>query len=82
MAGSSSGSYSWEQPWEAPPRWMDSDSDEEDAMNVELQGEEAGQELVEFLLSLYFAGKMSAKTVCVMCWWSSRAGALGPAKDL
>ena len=70
------------QPWErSPDPWeagaaSDSESDSEHA-----EGEEAGEALAQMLLHMVFAGKMSAKTACVIAWWASRAGAVG-IKDL
>ena len=40
-------------------------------------GEEAGDLLINFLLDLHFHGLMSAKTLCVIAWYSSKAGAVG-----
>ena len=52
------------------------ESDEENAMLKE--GEEAGVEFVEFALEMVELGRMSAKAMCTLCWWASRAGAQGP----
>ena len=56
-----------------------SDSGDDDDDNEFDEGEHAGNELVETLVSLYFDGKLSAKWVCVICWFASKAGAQGPA---
>ena len=40
-------------------------------------GEEAGDLLINFLLDMHFLGKLSAKSLCVIAWYSSRAGAAG-----
>ena len=40
--------------------------------------ESAGATLVDFMLSLYAADKMTARAFCVICYWASRAGAKGP----
>jgi hypothetical protein len=53
------------------------DSDEEDTFDE--QGEEAGVLLMDFLLALHYGGHLSAKSLCVLSWWASRAGAAGPA---
>ena len=36
--------------------------------------EAAAEELVRFLLDLQIGGRMSARTLCVICWWASKAG--------
>lgn len=33
---------------------------------------------MEFLLALYFEGKATARTVCALSWWATKAGAKGP----
>lgn len=54
-----------------------SESDSDDMHCSPLQ---AGERLVEMLLDLQFAGKLSAKQLCVICHWASLAGCEGPAK--
>ena len=76
---------SWEEPlrdWEvvaddeaAPIDWEDC-SDEESALYS--SGADAGHIFVDELQHLLNTGKISAKTMCVLCWWASRAGAEGP----
>lgn len=82
MAAASS-SYSWEErarscaeEGDDPPdlRWDDSD---EEMPEAEITGEEAGNFLVDFLLGLHYAGKLSARSLCVICFYASRAGAAG-----
>lgn len=76
----------WEEapdPWDRPPDSADSDgSDAEESDHEGAEGEEAGEMLAQMLLSMVWAGKMSAKTACVIAWWASRAGAKGPINDL
>jgi hypothetical protein len=72
--------HTWERlehAWESRADHADffSDSDEEETF--EETGEEAGLMFMEFLLSMHFSGHMSAKSLCVLCWWASRAGAMG-----
>eukprot|EP00969_Alexandrium_andersonii_P240438 10614670-Alexandrium_andersonii.AAC.1 len=76
-------SHSWEQPdrghsWEADDDgalhvvgWDDSD-DESSA--AEGAGAVAGVEMVEHLLQLYYLSKMSARDLCVACYWAGLAG--------
>lgn len=55
----------------AAERWSSGSSDssgEEDSAAV------AARELVSFLLSLNFAGQLSARTLCTICWWVRRTG--------
>ena len=81
-------SHSWEQrhrSFEARPTsshrfegvWADSD-DESEGDGSDATGPEAGEQLVDLLLSLHYAGQMSAKTLSLICWWSAKAGAAGP----
>ena len=80
--------HSWEQraphTWEDPRR-QDQDEgsgDESDPENnLDAEGVEAGQYFISMLLHLHYTGKMSAKTVCCLCWWAKQAGIQGPAKD-
>ena len=60
------------EPWHA---WDDSDqSDDGDAP----WDEEAGGVFVNMVLDLQYKGKLSAKDVCLLCFWAHRSGA--PAK--
>ena len=36
--------------------------------------DDPGQELFSYLLSEHSAGKMTAKQVCIVCWWAGKAG--------
>ena len=58
------------------------DSYEADDALDDLEGEPAGDELANLLLELHYSGRMSAKTVCLIAWYASRAGALGSIKHL
>ena len=74
--------HSWESAapsWEADALFESSASEME--TELEATGEAAGENLVELLLTLYFEGRVSAKTLCVLCWWAHRAGAAGPASN-
>ena len=44
-------------------------------------GVEAGDALLNYLLSLHVSGKLSAKSLCVVSWYASRAGSLGDVKN-
>ena len=77
-------------PWEEDDAWeasggrefaAGSSGAEQEGPNKFAQGAEAGDELVDFLMSLHLGGKLSAKSVCTIAWWASRAGALGKVKD-
>lgn len=64
--------------------WEDRDwSSEEGSGSEEEEGEPpvgagAGDQLVAFLLHLYFAGLgLSARSLCLVCYWAARAGAAG-----
>lgn len=84
MAASSSSAfkrYDWEQPgsnWRFGPQddnGNEGDSSDDDA---EPSPEEAGAMLVELLLNLMFTNALSAKSLCLICHWASKAGAAGP----
>ena len=45
------------------------------------EGEAAGELFAQCLCSLHVQGQRSAKSLCILSWWASRAGAKGPAKD-
>jgi hypothetical protein len=68
--------HAWEDdvhPWEQSSNGnSDSDSDGD---------EDAGTNFTEMLLEMLFANKISAKSLCVLCWWASRAGVAGPASE-
>ena len=74
------------QPWEPIPDAWDAQADpgtsDNDSDSEALDGEAAGEQLAEFLFSMLWSGKMSAKTVCVIAWWATKAGAKGSIKDL
>ena len=72
--------HSWEQPpvygWEqddnlAPDE--DSDSDPEDRGLHDAAF--AADMFVDYILALFFGGKLSGKAVCVLCFWGNLAGA-------
>eukprot|EP00969_Alexandrium_andersonii_P364925 15465145-Alexandrium_andersonii.AAC.1 len=78
--------HSWERDWEATSAFSEgapaaSDSEESDAEDELAEGAEAGAMFMDYVLDLYYAGRMTAKAVCVLSWWGTRAGMAGPAKD-
>ena len=54
------------------------DSDDETAPASK---EEAGANLADLLIRLRMSGVLSAKQACVIAWWASQAGAVGPCAD-
>ena len=52
-----------------------SDDDEDVEENAKSDPVLAAEMFVDFALSLYFEGKLSAKSLCVLCWWAELAGA-------
>ena len=75
-----SSSHSWERLDRSCER-SDFSLDPDDLEDFTRQeGEAAGEMFIDFLLTLHFSGHMSAKSLCVLSWWASRAGALGPAQ--
>ena len=57
--------------------WEASSSDDEDLDKV---GDAAGDAFVDFCLEQMYLGKMSATTLCTLCFWAARAGAEGKVK--
>ena len=39
---------------------------------------EAGAQLAEVLIGMHISGRLQAKEVCVLSYWASKAGAVGP----
>lgn len=82
-ASSDDGPFPWEtqeHEWEAykPQEEVD------DEMEVETdppKGSAAGDVLAEFLMTMHLAGKLSAKSLCVIAYWASRAGAKGKIQE-
>ena len=56
-------------------------SDAEDA-EAGVNAEEAGAALVDFLMNLMWYNSLSAKSVCVLAYWITRAGACGAISTL
>jgi hypothetical protein len=71
-------------PWEANEPWAVPDSeaaepDESDPIDYDnFSPGECGDELFNLLVELKKRGSLSAKHVCVLSFWASRAGAVGP----
>ena len=64
--------HAWESrshDWEAASN-SDSDSDDEIPLGIG-----AGRQLVELLVCLLASGAITAQTLCLVCYWASRAGA-------
>ena len=57
------------------------DDSEDDTSPAEVTGEAAGDLLLDILLSLHYAGKLSARSLCVICWYAQRSGATGKVGD-
>ena len=78
--------HSWEkyeQSWRgrdlhvAAAREDDDSSDEEPDFH-NFTGEDAAHFFIELIMMQVWAGKMSAKTACLLCFWASKAGASDP----
>ena len=63
---------------------VDPDDLNSDASDVEdeapLTAEDAGDMMVDFLLQLHYSGKLSAKSLSIICWFGAQAGARGSVK--
>jgi hypothetical protein len=75
--------HSWERDQHVWEHIDASDSDASEADPYDDVGpDEAGEQFATFLVSLCLSGKLSAKSTCVLAWWASRAGAIGPCRDI
>eukprot|EP00959_Pyramimonas_sp_CCMP1952_P463917 9485723-Pyramimonas_sp.AAC.1 len=84
-AAPAAGAASWDQPdqpsSDSESEFSSSTSAETDwdaHANDDRDAEEAGQILVDRWLRLYSEGRMSAKDVCLNCYYAHMAGAAGP----
>lgn len=71
--------YDWERPekaWDAVNEAPPEDPPAEDDPN-DMTAEQAGDMLVNFLLGLVYTNSVSARSMCVACYWASLAGAKG-----
>ena len=68
--------------WEEPDFAGDSSSDSSEEDQFNQSQPRAGRELVDLLIYLRLAGKLSARVVCVLAWWAHRAGACGGVAEL
>lgn len=77
--------HTWELPerqWEEPERESSSeDPDNDEEPEAEASAEECGEIFVQFVMSMYFSGGLSAKNACTLCWWAGKAGARGPVSE-
>ena len=51
------------------------------AEEFDVSTEEAGDMLAQFLMSLHVAGQLRARSLCIICWWASKAGGIGGFAD-
>ena len=56
---------------------LDWDASSDDGDDIFAKGASAGDMFVDFCLEQLQLGRISAKTVCTLCWFASRAGAKG-----
>ena len=76
----------WEQAGILPSQPPESESgewseDSDTEWYKDICPEEAGATLVELLVNLHLEGKLSAKNLCVLCFYAEKAG-VSAAKDL
>jgi len=72
-------SHSWEDPcrrWAFQQPGSESEGSDEE-VEKEPTPEEAADLLVEFLLLELYNNRLSAKALCTVCHWASKAGAVG-----
>ena len=65
--------------WEEQHAWADVDSDEE--ADPETDPGAASLAFVDAVMELYMTSAISAMTFAVICYWASKAGVSGPARD-
>lgn len=84
-SGSGPPRYSWEQAgsqWKYRPPGGESDDENSNASDdEEPTAVQAGAIFVEFLLNLLYTNALSAKAMCILCYWAAKAGAAGPVTD-
>ncbi len=70
--------------WEERDVWEEQSPPESDAeFDYEsVTPEEAGEELASMLIGLKHSGVLSAKQVCLLSFWASKAGACGQVAEL
>ena len=73
-------SHSWDHAWGDAP-YASSDSESDDDFYENISPEVAGEEFAAFLLSLHLSGKLSARSVCILAFWATRAHCIGPAGE-
>ena len=80
--------YSWEMEsvserydWEADSGMPEPDADSSDDLPEEEESVDPTQELLDYLVDQHQAGSLTAKQVCVICYWAGQAG-LEKAKGL
>lgn len=66
----------WERPYQQRQHGAEAEGDEADVSPAE-----AGEMLVRFLLDLLYSNSLSARSLCVICWWAHKAGAQGIVSD-
>ena len=71
--------HSWEEGGDFEEHW--GEGLEDDAREPS-STKEAGDELASYLVAEYVEGKLSAKAVCCIAYWASKAGAQGAVSDL
>lgn len=83
MASSSRGPkrYKWEMAASAAQPAGEPADEPESSDYEEPSEEEAGARLVDFLLDQLYNNAISARSLCVTCYWASKAGAQGVVKD-
>ena len=64
--------HSWETPLH---HWEQEDDSEESDLELDPTPSQARSFLVDLLLHMLLAGQVSAKLVCVVCYWAWKAGA-------
>eukprot|EP00969_Alexandrium_andersonii_P355177 15443805-Alexandrium_andersonii.AAC.1 len=76
MAASSSsrGQPAQSHAWEEEGYEDESSSDAEDSDTPLSETEQATENFLNTLLDHYFAGGLSAKALCEICWWGAKGG--------
>ena len=70
-------SHSWDEDGEIENDADYSSSDEEETYIPS----QAGQMLVDLLLTLLWCGTLTAKSLCIICYWAQMAGCQSPISD-
>ena len=60
----------------------DSASEQDSEFDAASDATQLGTEFYDMIVGMYMKGQVSAKQLCTLCWWATKAGLRGPACEL